>query len=73
MGKIEQRPKMLSYAVLTLLFAVLKASAKHHESGNGLRCRELRGFIRRSQPEFQEFTLLITLLSESEAKLARGP
>ena len=54
---------MVRYAVLTLLFAVLNASAKYWNSRNGSRARELRGIIRRSQSGVPESTLLITLLS----------
>ena len=63
MGRVEQRMKNVSYAVLTLFFAVLKASAKYHDSRNGLRCSGLREIIRRPQREIPKFTLLITLLS----------
>jgi len=61
-GTMEQRMEMVSYAVITLFFAVMKMSANDRASHNGLRIRELQRIIRRSQERLSEFTLLITLL-----------
>ena len=61
--------KMVVYAVITLFYAVPEASAKYCDSRNGLLFRELHGIIRRSQPATWRFTLLITLLFASKARL----
>jgi len=55
--------KMVSYAVITLFFAVPEESTKYFDSRNGLLVRELGGIIRRSQRLHFGFTLLFTLLS----------
>ena len=57
---------MVSYAVITLFFAVLEASAKCADSRNGLCVKELAGIIRRSHSAIWKFTLLITLLSRND-------
>ena len=48
------------HAVITLFFAVTKASAKSCDSRNELPIRE-RGIIRRAQLPIRKLTLLITL------------
>ena len=58
---------MVSYAVITLFFAVLEASAKYADSRNQLCIKGLHRIIRRSQPPISKSTLLITLLSRKEA------
>ena len=63
MGRVEQRMKKASYAVISLFFAVPRMRAECRDSHNGLLDKELRGIIRRSQSAVSEFTLLITLFS----------
>jgi len=48
-GRVEQRMKMVNFAVISLFFPVIKRGQKYWTSRNGFCFRELGGFIRRSQ------------------------
>ena len=64
MGSCEQRIVIVSYAVITLLFAVPETNAKCADSRNGLCVRELRGIIRSSQMQIEKVTLVFSLFCD---------
>ena len=58
------------YAVNTLLFAVPTRASQRCDLSNRLHVKELREFIRRSQPSSSKNTLLNTLFLEKRVQVA---